>query len=595
MNNQPHNNTAGASPETSERPAPPRQDGDNAAERADREIGAPVSPPRTRLPKLCGADIELGNFIAGGDVAGGTGPLASRLLLEQIRGLPITDGYGHRVTYEYQDWGRKFLPENGGCIYIDMDHLELALPEVLSARDHVAAWHAILRLARQAQEAVNAELPNRRTLEVLVNNSDGQGNSYGSHLDFLVTRRAWEELFHNRLHTLLFLVSYQVSSIVMTGQGKVGSENRRPDVPFQISQRADFFEVLMSIDTTQRRPLANTRNEALCGGFRQTTSSGIPALEMARLHVIFYDNTLCPVACLLKVGVMQIILAMIEAERIHPGLILDDPLDAIRRWSHDPGLTTRAKMITGRQLTAVELQMRFFEEARAFVQEGGCDGYVPDARQILELWGDTLKKLARRDFPALASRIDWVLKSTLLERAMEQHPSWTWESPELKTLDLMYGSLRNGLYWACERSGMIEPVVSEAEIERFLREPPADTRAWTRAMLLRHAEPEEIERVDWDEIHFRVEEPDGSRTRLTLPMANPLGFRKADTETLFARGDALAELLELLGAQPSWGKSWYSAPATSWQKPVGFANANPPATYYLKTNPPPSNGEEKTT
>ena len=71
---------------------------------------------------------------------------------------------------------------------------------------------------------------------------------------------------------------------------------------------------------------------------------------------------------------------------------------------------------------------------------------------------------------------------------MRQNPSWTWDSPELKTLDLMYGSLRNGLYWACERSGMIEPVVSEAEIERFTHEPPEDTRAWTRAMLLRQAD-----------------------------------------------------------------------------------------------------------
>ena len=101
-------------------------------------------PVRSRLPKLCGADIELGNFIAGGETAGGTGPLASRLLLEQIRGYPLARGYGRGVTYDTQDWGRKFLP-NGGCAYIDLDHLELCIPEVLSARDHVAATHAMLR------------------------------------------------------------------------------------------------------------------------------------------------------------------------------------------------------------------------------------------------------------------------------------------------------------------------------------------------------------------------------------------------------------------------------------------------------------------
>ena len=137
--------------------------------------------PRERVTKLCGGDIEVGNFITGTSGGGGTAPLASRLLLEQVRGFPTGRRGGQGVAYDVQDWGRKFLPENGGCIYIDMDHLELALPEVLSAWDHVAAWHAMLRLARRAQEAANAELPSGRTLEVMVNNSDGQGNSYGSH------------------------------------------------------------------------------------------------------------------------------------------------------------------------------------------------------------------------------------------------------------------------------------------------------------------------------------------------------------------------------------------------------------------------------
>jgi len=312
------------------------------------------SPGATRLPKLCGADIELGNFIAGAESSGGTGAPASRLLLRQIHGFPTGASRDYGVSYEDQDWGRKYLKENGGCIYIDLDHLELAQPEVLSAYDHVACWHAMLRLARRAQTAANAELEEGRIVEVLVNNSDGQGNSYGSHLDFLITRRAWDDLFRHRMHTLLFLASYQASSIVFTGQGKVGSENGMPDVPYQISQRADFFETLSSIETTQRRPIVNSRNEALCGGFRRTVKGKIPALDLARLHVIFYDNTLCPVACLLKVGVMQIVLAMIEAGRVNPELILDNPLEAVQRWSHDPSLRAGAELIGGQQLTAVE-------------------------------------------------------------------------------------------------------------------------------------------------------------------------------------------------------------------------------------------------
>src|SRR5207245_816604 len=102
-------------------------------------------------------------------------------------------------------------------------------------------------------------------IHVLVNNSDGRGNAYGSHLNFLVTRRAWDNIFERKLHHMLYLASFQVSSIVYTGQGKVGSENGMPAVAFQLSQRADFFETLTGMQTTHERPIVNSRDEALCG------------------------------------------------------------------------------------------------------------------------------------------------------------------------------------------------------------------------------------------------------------------------------------------------------------------------------------------
>src|SRR5262249_60540246 len=98
--------------------------------------------------------------------------------------------------------------------------------------------------ARQAQVAANARLPEGQTIHVLVNNSDGHGNAYGSHLNFLVTRRAWDNLFERKLHHLLYLAAFQASSIVYTGQGKVGAENGRPGAAVQLSQRADFFATL---------------------------------------------------------------------------------------------------------------------------------------------------------------------------------------------------------------------------------------------------------------------------------------------------------------------------------------------------------------
>ena len=108
-----------------------------SANAADQSVPALLNQPAralvhahaagaTRLPKLCGADIELGNFISGDEAGGGTGARASRLLLRQVHGFPTGARQDYSVTYEDQDWGRKYLKENGGCIYIDLDHLELA-------------------------------------------------------------------------------------------------------------------------------------------------------------------------------------------------------------------------------------------------------------------------------------------------------------------------------------------------------------------------------------------------------------------------------------------------------------------------------------
>jgi proteasome accessory factor A len=528
------------------------------------------------LPKLCGADIELGNFILGVKRRVSTGFEASRALLGAIDGLPrvelarlepcqcvvcrqarengkavaALDGV-RTIGFNPQDWGRKYLPSNGGCAYIDLDHLELCLPEVISAYDHVACWHAMLRIARGALEAVQEKLPRGQRINILVNNSDGMGNSYGSHLNFLITRRAWRNIFNRKIHYMLYLASFQASSIVFTGQGKVGSENGAPPVEFQLSQRADFFETLMGVQTTHHRPIVNSRDEALCGRLDE-------AQDMARMHVIFFDNTLSHVASLLKVGVMQIVLAMIEADRVNPELILDEPVDAVVRWSHDPTLQARAALTSGSRLTAVEMQLRFLEEAKAFVDEGGCDDVVPHAAQIMELWEDTLLKLKAGDLESLASRLDWVLKLSILQQVINERPELSWDSPQVKHLDHIYSSLElsEGLYWAYESEGVLERVVDEDRINYFVHNPPADTRAWTRAMLLRWAGPEGIDEVNWDRITVKTRSARNRTVYRTLDMYSPLEFDRSMAEPVFDSARSVDELLDGLGAEGERRARW---------------------------------------
>lgn len=492
----------------------------------------PRNPRKSRsVPKLVGADFELGNFVLGLVRSGGTGPEASRALLREIEGIPAEtvscySGYGYGwsgdSTYDAQDRGRKFLATNGGCAYIDLDHLELCIPEVLSAFDHAAATAAMFRIAREAQIRANLALPDGQRVQVLVNNSDGRSNSFGSHLNFLVSRPTWDDIIERRPHYLQFLATHQLSAMIYTGQGKVGSENGRPEVDYQISQRADFFETVVGTQTTYRRPIVNSRDETLCG----------KNADLARLHVISFDNTLCHGANVLKVGTMQLVLALLEAEDVDTQLAVDDLVAAATTWSHDPSLRASVRLVDGSHATALELQERFLERALHHRDTHGFDT-VPRANEILSLWEDTLSKLAAEEFDALAGRIDWILKQRLLERALTQRSELNWKSPELRYLDQIFGSLdpEEGLFWPHVGSGLVESWVSDAEITHFENEPPEDTRAWARAMVLRHFDGDEIERVDWDRIVLRTNEP-GARSRVELALDDPLGFTRKTTESL---------------------------------------------------------------
>ena len=549
------------------------------------------------LPKLCGADIELGNFVLGTDRNNGTCYEAARALLAEIKGVARPHAYsststrysqeapyrgaadgrdgsrdsysntwsaGHNAEYDpakhgsgygghgygSQDWGRKFLPSNGSCVYIDLGHLEVCLPECLSALDSLAAFYAMLRIVREALHPANSRLADGRKILVVANNSDGHSNSWGSHLDLLVTRQCFENLFHRKLHLLLWLASYQVSSIVFTGAGKVGSENGRPAADFQLSQRADFYETLTGVQTTYDRPIVNSRDEGLCGHLGEPTPSGKSDVSMARLHIIFFDNTLCHVSTYLKVGVTQIIAAMIEQNYIQPGLILENPLLAMLRWTRDVTLHQKARLICGKDYTAVEMQLAMAELAARFISDGRAEGIVPQADRILALWTETLEQLRDKDhnLEALTGKLDWVLKWRILERAAQDGIEWT--APQMKYLDHMYGNLdsRDGLYWQMERAGVVQKLVTDGQVERFVCEPPSDTRAYTRAKILQGVPADSVVNIDWDGIRLEYPRRSGeywsSSSRLDLPMHNPLGFTKSEFDQAASQSTTLFETLE---------------------------------------------------
>jgi hypothetical protein len=147
------------------------------------------------------------------------------------------------------------------------------------------------------------------------------------------------------------------------------------------------------------------------------------------------------------------------------------------------------------------------------------------------------------------------MKLSILQRAMSQRPSLTWDSPAIRHLDQLYASLDpSGLYWAYERNGLAERLLDEERIQHFCSEPPSDTRAWTRAMLLRRAHAEWVDTVDWDSIAFRVRDGGYWPSRRTIDMKNPLGMTEAEVAPLLAAESRFTDVLDAVEAAPRNGQ-----------------------------------------
>src|SRR5262249_18231529 len=164
--------------------------------------------------KVLGADFELANSLDTDRRDGNPGE-ASKRLLDEIPGYPKHHWGGSLI-----EWGRRFLPGNGGSAYIDSDHLEINVPEHTRAADPAAIIHTGLRLARQAQAAASAKLPVGK-INVMAAVSDGH-QSWGHHLNVCVTRRFFVDMFTRKPHLAGWLATHLATAVVYAGHGQVG-------------------------------------------------------------------------------------------------------------------------------------------------------------------------------------------------------------------------------------------------------------------------------------------------------------------------------------------------------------------------------------
>ncbi|MBI3988393.1 MAG: proteasome accessory factor PafA2 family protein, partial [candidate division NC10 bacterium] len=356
------------------------------------------------------------------------------------------------------------------------------------------------------------------------NNTDGKGNSYGHHENYLVERRIpFEKIVGG-------LTPFLVTRIIFAGSGKVGAENGAEPVEYQISQRADFFETWIGLDTMAKRPLMNTRDEPHAD-----------EEKYRRLHVIVGDSNMAELPIYLKMGTTAIILAMIEDASITKDLSLDDPVRAIKEISHDISLRKKVRLKGGKEYSAIEIQKEYLEMAWEYYQGRDMALWVKD---VLVRWEDILNRLAE-DPLQLSREIDWVIKRELIASYCHRR-GIPFDDHRAFMLDLQYHDLRKdkGLYYTLERQGYVERALTDEEILSAMTEPPLDTRAYFRGTCLKRFQ-EQVYGVSWSSILFDT----GEATVKRVPMLDPARGTQRLVGDLLARSETVAELLENLSGQ----------------------------------------------
>ncbi|MBS1838036.1 MAG: Pup--protein ligase, partial [Actinobacteria bacterium] len=385
-------------------------------------------------------------------------------------------------------WGRSsnvFLA-NGARLYLDVgSHPEYATPECDSLTDLVAHDKAGERILEQLLESAEQRLAEegiRGDIYLFRNNTDSAGNSYGCHENYLTSRH--DDLSHYTEVLIPFLVSRQVYA----GAGKVMQTAR--GAQFSMSQRAEHIWEGVSSATTRSRPIINTRDEPHADSDRYR-----------RLHVIVGDSNMSEYATYLKVGAAALLLRMLEDPTVVlRDMTLENPIRAIREIAHDITCTRRVRLANGREASALDIQSEYLNRALRYADNHDLN---PQEKQALDMWEHVVTGL-QRDPLSLDREIDWVTKHNLIEAYRHRH-DLPMSHPRVALVDLQYHDISRGrsVFYKLQRAGLVERIVTDADIDEAVDTPPQTTRARLRGEFIRRAKERKRDyTVDW--VHLKL-------------------------------------------------------------------------------------------
>src|SRR3712207_3857181 len=327
---------------------------------------------------------------------------------------PLRDARGFDVSREVADPNQltdedlglaNVILTNGARLYVDHAHPEYSTPECTNPRD-VVLWDKAGEVIVRDACRFAAATPAGSQIVLYKNNTDNKGASYGAHENYLMRRSTpFGDIVRN-------LTPFFVSRQVVTGAGRVGiGQDGRGD-GFQVSQRADYFEVEVGLETTLKRPIINTRDEPHADPDKYR-----------RLHVIIGDANLSEVSTYLKVGTTSLVLAMIEDRFITEDLTIDGSVSALRAISHDPTLKQTVTLVDGRALTGVQLQLEYLDLARKYVEDRLGTDADEQTLDVLARWESDRKSTRLNSSHANISYAVFCLKKKNISRNSYLLPS----------------------------------------------------------------------------------------------------------------------------------------------------------------------------
>src|SRR6478609_2166560 len=445
--------------------------------------------------------------------------------LRDARGFDLSRNVADPTQLTDEDLGlANVILTNGARLYVDHAHPEFSTPEVTTPLDAVRFDKAGERIMLDATRLA-LQLPTAPAITLYKNNTDNKGASYGAHENYLMRRSTpFADIVK---HLTPFFVSRQV----ITGAGRVGIGQDGRKHGFQLSQRADFFEVEVGLETTLKRPIINTRDEPHADPDKYR-----------RLHVIIGDANLAEISTYLKVGTTALVLAMIEDRFISRDLSIDGPVSALRAVSHDPTLKRTVTLHDGRKLTAIQLQLEYLDLAKKFVEDRLGSDADPQTLDVLARWESVLDRL-ERDPMLCASELDWVAKLKLLEQ-YRQRDGLDWDDAKLQLIDYQYSDIRpeKGLYHRLVGLGRIDRLLDDVVVESAMHDPPTDTRAYFRGRCLSKF-ADAVAAASWDSVIFDLP---GHESLQRVPTIDPLRGSKAHVGDLIEECDTALALFEAL-------------------------------------------------